>query len=77
MVFNEETLDHISEISERTTSRLSDVTITKQSVLSGLLRYNSNKTPDPDTIHPCLLRTAQPVSVNSYITCLTNHPIKK
>ena len=25
-------------------------------MLSGLLRLNSNKTPDPDTIHPCLLK---------------------
>ena len=56
MTFNEETLEHILELSERTTSRLSDVTITEQSVLNGLLHLNSNKTPGPDTTHPCLLK---------------------
>ena len=57
--FNEESLDHIPELPERTTSRLSDVIITEQSMLSGLLHLNSNKTPGPNTrtIHPCLLKS--------------------
>ena len=54
--FSEETLDHIPELSERTTSRLSQITITEQSVLSRLLCLDSNKTPGPDQIHPCLLK---------------------
>ena len=56
--FSEETLDHniITELSVRTTSRLSEITITEQLVLSKLLRLNSNKTPGPDKMHPCLLK---------------------
>ena len=45
--FNEENLDHIPELPERTTSRPSNITITEQSVLSGLFHLNSNKTPSP------------------------------
>ena len=48
-------IDHIPELSEKTMCKLPDITITEQSVLSGLLRLNSNKTPGPDKIHPCLL----------------------
>ena len=55
-IFTEETLDHIPELPERTIYKLSDITITEQSVLSGLLCLNSNKTPGPDKIHPCLLK---------------------
>ena len=41
--FIEETLDHIPELPERTMCKLPDITITEQSVLSGLLRLNSTK----------------------------------
>ena len=55
--FYEETLDHIPELPVRTTSRLSNVTIiNEQSVLSGLLSLNCNKTPGPNKIHLCLLK---------------------
>ena len=53
---SEETLDYIPELSERATSRLSEITIAEQLVLSKLLRLNSNKTPGSDKIHPCLLK---------------------
>ena len=43
-VFSKEALDHIPELLLRTSSRLSGITITEQSVLSRLLRLNSNKT---------------------------------
>ena len=54
--FSEEDLDYIPELPERTTSRLSEITITEQLVLSKLLHLNSNKTPGPDKVHPCLLK---------------------
>ena len=50
MTFNEETPDHIPELPKRTTSKLSDIIITEQSVLSGLLCLNSSKTPGPDSL---------------------------
>ena len=56
MTFNEETFDHKPDLSKRTTSKLSDITIIEQLILSGLLHLNSNKTPGPDIIHPCLLK---------------------
>ena len=40
--FNKETLDHIPELPERTTSRLFYVIITEQLMLSGLFCLNSN-----------------------------------
>ena len=55
-IFIEETLDHIPELPERIICKSSDITITKQSVLSGLLRLNSNRTIGADRIHPCLLK---------------------
>ena len=54
--FSEETLHYIPELPKRTTSRLSEITITEQLVLSKLLYLNSNKTPGPDKIYPCLLK---------------------
>ena len=71
--FIEEILDHMPELPERTIYKLSDITITEQSVLSGLLCLHNNKTPGPDKIHPCLLKNVQAVSVNLYTTCLINH----
>ena len=55
--FSEEALDHIPELPERTFSRLSEIIITEESVFNRLLHLNINKTPGPDKIHPCLLRS--------------------
>ena len=40
--FIEETLDHLPELPERNIYKLSDITITEQSVLSGLLCLHSS-----------------------------------
>ena len=72
--FSEEDLDYIPELPERTTSRLSEITITEQLVLSKLLRLNSNKTPGPDKIHPCLLKNCA-ASLCKPICYLFNHSL--
>ena len=43
--FSEEVLDHIPELPERTSSRLSEIIITEESVFNRLLHLNINKTP--------------------------------
>ena len=69
--FREKTLDNISEFPKRTTSRLSDITITEQSVLSRLLCFNCTMTAGLDKIHLCLIKKL--ALLNQYTICLTNH----
>ena len=60
---------HTPELPERTSSRLSKIIITEESVFSKLLHLNSNKTPGPDNIYPCLLRSCSCVASLCKLVC--------